>query len=129
MNNKLLRQIFRFGIVGGIAFLIDYSLLYVFTDLLGINYLVSAAMSFTISLVFNYILSIKWVFDVGHKQTMKDVILFVVLSVIGLGINELIMFLGVDKIDINYMIVKLFATFIVMIFNFITRKIFIEKNS
>ena len=110
------------------AFIIDYSLLYVFTDIVGINYLVSSALSFTISLVFNYILSIKWVFDVGHKQTVKDVILFVVLSVIGLGINELIMYLGVDKVHINYLIVKLFATAIVMVFNFITRKIFIEKR-
>ena len=128
MNNKLLKQIFKFGIVGGIAFVIDYSLLYIFTDLIGINYLISSAMSFTISLVFNYILSIKWVFDVGHKQTLKDVLLFVILSIIGLGINELIMYIGVDKIGINYMIIKLFATFIVMIFNFITRKIFIEKK-
>ena len=128
MNKKLIKQLFRFGIVGGIAFLIDYSLLYIFTDVIGINYLVSSALSFTISLIFNYILSIKWVFDVGHKQTVKDIILFVVLSVIGLGINELIMYIGVDKIKINYLIVKLFSTAIVMVFNFITRKIFIEKK-
>lgn len=127
MNKKLLKQLFRFGIVGGIAFIIDYSLLYIFTDIIGINYLVSSTLSFVISLIFNYILSIKWVFDVGHKQTYKDIIIFVALSVIGLGINELIMYIGVDKFLVGYLIVKLFATAIVMVFNFITRKIFIEK--
>ncbi len=75
-----------------------------------------------------FILSIKWVFDTGHKQTIKDIILFCSLSIIGLGINEIIMFIGTDKYYINYLIVKLFATFIVMIYNFITRKIFIEKK-
>lgn len=128
MNKKLIKQLFRFGIVGVIAFFIDYSLLYLLTDIVGINYLVSSALSFTISLIFNYILSIKWVFDVGHKQTFKDVSLFVILSIVGLGINELIMYVGVEKIHVNYLIVKLFATAIVMIFNFITRKIFIEKK-
>lgn len=124
---KLFKQMFRFGVVGATAFIIDYVLLYVLTEFCGINYLISSTISFIISLIYNYILSIKWVFDVGHKQTAKDVILFVFLSVIGLGINELIMYLGVEKLDESYLIVKIFATAIVMIFNFVTRKIFIEK--
>ena len=62
------------------------------------------------------------------KQTYKDVFLFAFLSTIGLGINELIMFIGSDKFNINYLIVKIFATGIVMVYNFITRKLFIEKK-
>ena len=125
---KLINQLFKFGIVGFIAFLIDYGVLYFLTSIVGINYLISSAISFIISLIFNYIASIKFVFDVGHKQTKKDVILFVFLSCIGLGINEVIMYIGVDKFKINYMITKIAATAIVMVYNFITRKIFIEKN-
>lgn len=123
----LINQIFKFGIVGFLAFLIDYGLLYVLTDFCHIHYLISSIISFVVSLIFNYILSIKWVFDVTKKQTYKEVVIFVVLSVIGLGINELIMYLGVDNLNIHYMIVKLAATFIVMVWNFVTRKIFIEK--
>lgn len=125
---KLINQLFKFGIVGFIAFLIDYSLLYILTDIVGINYLISSTISFIISLIFNYIASIKFVFDVGHKQTAKDVVIFVVLSTIGLGINEIIMFIGVDKLEFNYMIIKIAATAIVMVYNFITRKIFVEKK-
>ena len=130
MINKykhLIEQIFKFGIVGFLAFLIDYGLLFVLTEYCHIYYLISSVISFIVSLIFNYILSIKWVFDVTKKQTYKEVIIFVILSVIGLGINELIMYLGVDNLNIHYMIVKLAATFIVMIWNFVTRKIFIEK--
>lgn len=127
VSSKLFKQLFKFGIVGFIAFLIDYFLLYFLTEYLNVYYLISSTISFIVSLIVNYILSIYWVFDVTKKQTFKEVLLFVVLSVIGLGINQLIMYLGADIINIHYMICKLAATFIVMVYNFITRKIFIEK--
>lgn len=126
-HKKLVNQILKFGVVGGLAFLIDYALLYFLTEYLHIYYLVSSVISFTVSLVFNYILSIKWVFDVTKKQTYKEVVIFVVLSIIGLGINQLVMYIGSDLLNIHYMFTKLVATAIVMIWNFITRKIFIEK--
>ncbi len=57
----------------------------------------------------------------------KNFIIFIVFSVIGLGLTELIMWLGVDIMKISYLIVKIIATAIVMVFNFVTRKIFLEK--
>lgn len=126
-NKKIINQIFKFVIVGGLAFLIDYFLLFILTEFINIHYLISSIISFIVSLVFNYVLSIKWVFDVTKKQTYKEITMFIILSVIGLGINQLIMYVGVDKLSIHYMIIKLLATVIVMIWNFITRKIFIEK--
>lgn len=118
----------RFGVVGGTAFLIDYGFLYFFTDICGINYLISSALSFTISVIYNYILSVHWVFDVGegHKKS-QDFVVFVTLSVIGLGINQLMMWLLVDKALMWYMLAKIFATAVVMVYNFITRKIFLER--
>ena len=91
------------------------------------HYLISAIISFTISVIFNYILSIKWVFDVRKKQGIKEFIVFIILSVIGLLINELIMYVMVDFMFIHYMISKLFSTGVVMVYNFITRKIFVER--
>lgn len=123
---KLIEQILKFGVVGIVAFIIDYGMLLFLTEIFGINELISAAISFTVSVIFNYIASIKWVFDVNKKQGIKDIILFILLSIIGLGINEYIIYLG-NNIKINYKISKLFATAVVMVYNFITRKIFIEK--
>ena len=124
--NKLIKQLFRFGVVGGIAFLIDFSLFAILTHL-GMHYLIAQIISFSISLIFNYIASIKWVFD-AKKQTPKEMIIFVLLSVIGLGINELLLYIGIDKLNIHELIVKLFATAVVMVFNFITRKLIIENK-
>lgn len=124
---NLIKQLFRFGIVGGIAFLIDYSVLFVCTEYLGIYYLISSFISFTVSTVFNYIASVRWVFDVDQKKSQRrNFVLFIVFSVIGLGINQCIMWFGVEKLDLYYMLVKIGATAIVMIFNFVTRKMFLE---
>lgn len=124
---NLIKQIIKFGIVGGIAFVIDYSLLYVLTEYLGIYYFYSSILSFTVSLIFNYFASIKWVFNVTKKQTTNEIILFVALSLLGLGINQAVMYITVESLKMYYMISKIFATAIVMVWNFITRKIFIEK--
>ena len=125
---KLINQILKFGVVGGIAFVIDYGILFLLAKVIGLNELISAAISFIISLTFNYFLSTKWVFE-AKKQTAKEVIIFVLLSVVGLGINEVLIYLGTKKLGIDVMIVKLFATAIVMVYNFITRKLIIEKHN
>ena len=127
LENKLIRQILRFGIVGGLAFLIDYGIFTILSQFLHVHYLLASIISFSISVIFNYILSIKWVFDVTKKQDAKDFALFIILSVIGLGINSLIMYISVDLMHIHELIAKIIATAIVMVYNFISRKIFIEK--
>lgn len=125
---KLMKQIMRFAVVGGTAFLIDYGVLFVLNELLGVHYIVASALSFSISVIYNYVLSIFWVFDPNEEQSKQEqFIVFMVLSIIGLGINTLIMWISVDKFGINVMISKIFATAVVMVYNFITRKIYLEK--
>lgn len=121
------KQILKFGIVGVIATIIDFGLLYFLTDIVNVHYLISSVISFVVSLIFNYYLSIKWVFDVRKKQTVMDFLLFVFLSIIGLIINEFILYFGVDLLNIYYMVCKIGATIIVMVYNFLSRKMFIEK--
>ena len=127
LSKNIVKQILKFGVVGGGAFLIDYSLLFILTDIFHIYYLTSSVISFIVSFIFNYILSITWVFE-AKKQDVKQVVLFLILSLIGLGLNQIIMYLSVDIFKIYYMVSKLFATFIVMVYNFITRKIFVEEK-
>lgn len=126
---KLINQILKFGVVGIIATAIDVGLYSLLTDIIGVHYAISQVISFSISLAFNYWASIKWVFD-AKKQTPKEVILFIGLSIVGLGINELILWVGIDKLgwEKYHLLIKLFATGVVMVFNFVTRKLFIEKR-
>ena len=126
---KLISQILKFGFVGAAAFVIDYGLMVLLTEVFNVYSLISAAISFTVSVIFNYVASVKWVFEVDEEKNskQKQFIVFVILSVLGLIINELIMWIMDSKFGIHYMISKLVATFVVMVWNFITRKIFLEK--
>ena len=126
-KKDLVKQILKFAICGGTAFIIDYGVFIVLTQVFKIYYLIASIISFTISVIYNYILSIKWVFK-AKKQNVKEFFIFVVLSIIGLGINSLIMYIFVDLISIHELISKVIATIIVMIYNFITRKIFVEEK-
>ena len=126
-TEKLLIQIFKFVIVGGIATVIDYVVLIICKELLNLNVLLSAAIAFTVSVIFNYILSVFWVFDVNKdKDKNKTFVIFITFSIIGLILTEVIMWLGTDIMNIHYLIVKIIATAIVMVFNFVTRKMFLE---
>lgn len=124
---QLVAQFAKFGVVGVIAFVIDYGLMVLLTELFNVNYLISATISFTVSVIFNYIASMRYVFT--HKEGLsrrREFIIFVVLSVIGLLINDALMWVGVDLFGISYLLVKIFATAVVMVWNFITRKIFLD---
>ncbi len=127
---KLFNQLIKFGLVGGIAFIIDYGIMVFLTEVFKVPSLISAAISFTVSVIFNYIASVKWVFDVDKEKNSKakELIVFIILSVIGLGINELIMWIMDKQFGIYYMISKIVATIVVMCYNFITRKLFLERR-
>ena len=127
---KLIEQMIKFGFVGFLCFFIDYGIMVLLTEVAGIVYLVSSACSFTVSVIVNYILSVTFVFETDkEKSRIKEFIVFVFLSIIGLGINQLCMWFGVELLHISYLIVKIGATAVVMVYNFISRKLIIEKKA
>ena len=139
--NKLLQQILKFGAVGGVCFLIDFGVT-MGLKLIGVHYLLAGLCGFLVSVVANYILSFKFVFQ--RKEDMdrkKEFVVFVVLSAGGLLINELILYLCIDLVYaswnwLNQLInenlataaAKIAATGVVMVYNFVTRKKFLEKK-
>ena len=69
-----------------------------------------------------------------HRDDMsrgREFVIFVVLSVIGLGINELCMVAGVAALGDSALAVtgtKLFATAVVMVWNFVSRKKWLDAG-
>lgn len=126
-TENLLIQIFKFGIVGVVATIIDFVAIYVLKEFLHIHVILANTLSFCIATVYNYIASVTWVFNVNSKKDPKrNFILFIIFSVIGLLLNDFIMWFCIDKFHIYYLLGKVIATCFVMIFNFITRKLFLE---
>ena len=126
---KLIAQFMKFGIVGVIAFVIDYGVMIFLTAVFGVPYLISTTISFVVSVIFNYFASMRFVFK--RKDDMsrrREFIIFIVLSVCGLGINDLLMWLMVDSLYIDYRLSKIVVTVVVAVWNFVTRKIFLEAH-
>lgn len=123
LTGAQLREIARFLVVGGFCFLIDYGLLYVFTEYGGIPYLWSSALSFSVSVVVNYFLCVHFVFAGAKQQSAAKAALFFLTGVMGLGINQIVMWALVDGAGIYYMLAKLVSTAVVTIWNFITKKL------
>lgn len=122
MNKDQFKEIIRFCIVGGISFLVDYGLLYICTEFVGLYYLWSSAVSFTISVIFNYWLCVAYVFKGIKKQSRKQATLFIGSSIVGLGLNQICMWLFVELVGMYYMLAKIFATVIVTIWNYVMKR-------
>ncbi len=148
-KHKTLGEILRFLIVGGTATVIDFLtmslFIYIFNapsynnNLFNVflsrgtasawSVIVGTGVGFVVSLVFNYLASVFFVFSSnGFAKTKKGILFFVVFSLIGLGIHTLFMYIGYDLLNINEWVVKIVLTIVVMGFNYITRKNLIFKD-
>lgn len=122
-SNNMIVQLFRYFWVGGFAFLLDYVTLFLFTEYVGVDYLLSAAIAFTLGLVANYLLSIAWVFHDSRLNNKKaEFVIFAVIGLVGLVLNEFVMYICSDFLNIHYMVSKLCSTGIVFFWNFFGRK-------
>ena len=122
-SNKNLMEITRFVITGGLSFIVDYGILIGLTYVFGINYLISSAISFTISVIINYFLCLLWAFEGASKNNDKKVvIMFVASSVVGLLLNQILMWIFVSVTHIHYSIAKIITTLLVMIWNYVMKK-------
>ena len=126
---KLIIQLIKFGIVGVIATVVDFGVLMFLKELMHIDVLVASAAAFSVSVIANYILSMLFVFKGSENGKLKEFIIFVALSIGGLLINQFIMWIGTEIMTAYYLWVKAFALVFVPIYNFITRKIFLEKKT
>ena len=126
---KLIIQLIKFGIVGVIATLIDLAVLMVLKEFMHVDVLAASAVAFSVSVIANYILSMLFVFKSRGNSKVKEFLVFVILSIGGLLLNQFIMWIGTEIMTAYYLWVKAFALVFVPIYNFITRKIFLEKKT
>ena len=122
-TDKLLVQFVRYFFVGGFAFVVDFGLLYILTEYAGLHYLLSATLSFIAGLLVNYIISCLWVFN-GSKlmNRLVEFVFFAAIGVVGLALNDTLIWLFTDCIGTHYMFSKIVAAAMVYLWNFFARK-------
>jgi len=129
-TTKWFIQIVRYGFVVAVAFPIDFGLLYVFTDKLHIYYVLSATLSFTISMIANFLLSILWVFTLRTKRALwKELVVFSIIGFVGLSLTDVIIWLLTSVGGVYYLVSKLIAVCIVFFWSFGARRyMFVAKS-
>ena len=122
-------QILNFVIIGGFTTLVDLCVLIFTTERLNIPYFISNLLSFSISLSINYFLSMRFVFVVNNRQSKKDGLMFAVLSILGLVLNQSILVILTHYFGLFYVYSKIIAIFVVMVWNFVSKKLYFERRS
>ncbi|MCM1379677.1 MAG: GtrA family protein [Prevotella sp.] len=133
-TNNIVIQFFRYGIVGGAAFVADFGTLWFLTELAGMHYLLSATAGFIVGLVLNYLISVRWVFTASAAQRAAsprlrhfEFLCYALIGVIGLGLNSLILWLATDIVGIYYLASKLISAALVFIWNFLARRVLMSR--
>lgn len=123
-TDNIMIQFFRYVFVGGTAFVVDFFFLYFFSDICGIYYLISAVFSFIISVLVNYVMSTRWVFNQDNiENKVVEFNLFMLISTIGLVFTEILLYFFTDICGIHYLISKIISAVIVLFWNFLARRV------
>lgn len=128
-NNDIFSQFCRYACVGGLAFLLDFGCLFIFTEIFKIYYLTSAFLSFLLGLAVNYFLSISWVFN--HRNIQNEWIefsIFSIIGVVGIGINLMFIWFFTDITHLHYMGSKIITGGFVFLWNFFARKFLLFRT-
>lgn len=128
---KIIQQLAKFVIVGFTNTAINWAIYFSSVHFAGIDPLIASAIAFAISTIFNYWASTTWVFDTtGNKTRRRLFIEFTVFNGFAfLAFDEGLLWLLIYPLGLNYMIAKVITTACGMVFNFVTRKMFLEDNN
>ena len=120
----------KYVISGGIATVVDFGLLYFFTDIINFYYLFSASIAFIVAFIVSFYMQKFWTFrDNDRKKIHKQMFMYFLIGLIGLGINFFGMYILVEKYNIWYIFSQAITTSILAIGNFLVYRyiIFIKK--
>lgn len=119
-------QFSKYFIVGGVAFIFDFSVLFVLTEYYAVSYLTSAAVGFIVGLNVNYFLAKYFVFKESKiKNQKKEYMLVAAVSFFGLALNQGLIWGLTELLGVYYLFSKIISTVIIFVYNFIVRKIYI----
>ncbi len=113
----MLQQFIKFCVVGGSGVLVDFGVTYVCKEWIRLNKYLANSLGFAIAATSNYLLNRLWTFH-SHNNIPVEYLKFVGISVLGLGINNAVIYLLTDKLRWNFYFSKLFAIGMVTIWNF-----------
>ena len=124
LKKKSIRLLIGYMICGTITTILDIGLLYLLTEFFNIWYFTSSFISYSIAIFVNFILNKNFNFKNKSKKVFLQFSIFFLIALVGLAINQLILYSFVEFFGIWYLSAKLLATLTVIMFNFFMQKHF-----
>jgi putative flippase GtrA len=124
VRNILAMEFTRYFISGCIAFVCDFTVLVVTTEVFGVHYLISNIAGYAVGLIVSYTINIKWVFSHRRFESTQghEFLYFTIIVFVGLGLSELVMYVATETANLHYTWSKVVSTLFVFIFNYVTKK-------
>ena len=114
----------KFCVVGFSGVFIDFGITFLCKEKVRLNKYLSNAAGFVTAATSNYILNRIWTFQSSNEQVATEYGTFMLVSVIGLGINSLVLYLLNEKMRWNFYVIKIFAIGVTTIWNFLANMVF-----
>ena len=118
LTKTFILKFFKFGAVGLSGLLVDYAFTYLFKEIFKVQKYVANSIGFTIAATSNYVLNRIWTFESDNPEIISEYSSFLIISLIGLGLNNLILWMIVSRFKINFYLAKFFAICVVTLWNF-----------
>ena len=127
--DKSMQGLFGYLIVGGLATVVEWAGFWLFSEKMGIAYLLATALAFAISTFANWLFGRLLVFRGKQQQSLlRESLSGYLASIVGLLLNLLIMFLLVQLLSVEKMYAKIAATVLVFAYNYLVRKLVIYRK-
>ena len=130
-KKQILQTLYRYVLSGGTGALINLGLLYALTEYIGLHYLWSATLSFSIALCASFLLQKLFTFRdtvLGKKEVGVQFLRFALLGLFNVALNALFIFLLVDRAYLWYMLAQIISSVLIATFTFFLYKHLIFKN-
>ena len=123
---KLEKELFWYVVFGVLTTVVNIVVYFVFTRL-GVNYLVSNAIAWFLSVLFAYVTNRKWVFESKSSDILKECGLFFSGRIFSGVVDMGLMWLFIDILSIGDVISKIVVQVIVVILNYVVSKWIVFK--
>ena len=118
-STAFLVKFLKFGLVGLSGLFVDFGFTYLFKEKVKIQKYLANAIGFMMAASSNYLFNRIWTFQSSNPDIAVEYSEFIIISIIGLGINTLILWLIVSRYKLNFYLSKVFAIAVVTIWNFL----------
>jgi putative flippase GtrA len=119
---QLARRFGRYAVAGGAATAVDFGVLWLLVYVAGLEryplYLFAATAAFLVATVVNYSINRRWAFADRSAQGGRVFLKFLVVAALGIGLNNLILGLLVQRAGWAILVAKLAATVVTTCTNF-----------